>query len=103
MSSIVCPTCRTANEAGVPYCRMCAAPLGGGAPLGAGNTIVTGTPRIAGHVWIVGSGPECDIVVARPTVSRRHCRLMEMGGVFQIEDLGSRNGTYVNGTRIETP
>jgi adenylate cyclase len=39
----------------------------------------------------------CDIVLSDSTVSRRHARLVFANGVLQIEDLGSKNGTAVNG------
>jgi serine/threonine protein kinase len=53
--------------------------------------------------WIIGSGPQCTIVVANRTVSRRHCRLVESEGGYLLEDLGSTNGTFVNGIRIALP
>ena len=37
------------------------------------------------------------------SVSRRHARILVADGVATIEDLGSRNGTHVNGERIEKP
>jgi pSer/pThr/pTyr-binding forkhead associated (FHA) protein len=52
------------------------------------------------RTWIIGSGAGCDIVVAQPTVSARHCRLTEIPNGFLVEDLGSSNGTYVNLMRI---
>src|SRR5207302_2610513 len=50
--------------------------------------------------WLIGRGAGCDLVVAVDSVSTRHCRLTEAGGQFFVEDLGSSNGTYVNGIRI---
>jgi pSer/pThr/pTyr-binding forkhead associated (FHA) protein len=51
-------------------------------------------------VWVIGASPDCDIVVDVPTVSGRHCRLVQEPAGFLLEDLGSTNGTYVNGSRI---
>lgn len=42
-----------------------------------------------------------DIVVADPEVSRRHAAIREHGGGVAIEDLGSTNGTLVNGNKVE--
>lgn len=50
--------------------------------------------------WTIGSRPECSVVVDVPRVSGQHCRLVEEAGRFFLEDLGSTNGTYVNGVRI---
>jgi pSer/pThr/pTyr-binding forkhead associated (FHA) protein len=52
------------------------------------------------RTWMIGSAADCDLVVARPTVSGRHCRLTETTGGYLLEDLGSSNGSYVNGERI---
>jgi adenylate cyclase len=41
---------------------------------------------------------QCDIVLSHATVSRRHARIAFSGGELQIEDLGSTNGTEVDGT-----
>jgi class 3 adenylate cyclase len=43
---------------------------------------------------------QCDLVVAHPTVSRRHARLSFTSEALQIEDLGSTNGTSVNGAAL---
>jgi pSer/pThr/pTyr-binding forkhead associated (FHA) protein len=40
----------------------------------------------------------CDVVLSHPTVSRRHARLLLAGDILRIEDMGSTNGTSVNGT-----
>jgi ABC transport system ATP-binding/permease protein len=50
--------------------------------------------------WLVGSQDSCDLVVKHATVSGRHCRLLQAGSSFQLEDLGSTNGTFVDGHRI---
>jgi DNA-binding winged helix-turn-helix (wHTH) protein len=52
---------------------------------------------------IVGRGAESTLVIDATTVSRRHARITVTGGTIIIEDLGSTNGTHVNGIRIAGP
>lgn len=53
--------------------------------------------------WVIGTDATCDVVVGQPTVSSRHCRLSETPDGFLLEDLQSRNGTFVNGQRLHKP
>ncbi len=48
----------------------------------------------------IGKGPRNDIVIADPAVSTSHALLRAENGSYTIRDVGSRNGTYVNGERI---
>jgi DNA-binding response OmpR family regulator len=48
---------------------------------------------------VVGRAEECDIVLANAVVSRRQAVIALYGGEFRVRDLGSRNGTVVNGQR----
>lgn len=52
-------------------------------------------------VWIVGRSRACDVRLADPAVSARHARVACRGGRWTVADLGSTNGTWVNGARIE--
>ena len=52
---------------------------------------------------IVGRSPGADIVIGASYVSARHARFTLMGQNLFVEDLGSRNGTGVNGKRIAAP
>ncbi len=52
---------------------------------------------------VVGRAPECDIVIPDRQVSRRHARLIETAEGFLLEDLASKNGTYLNGHRVTSP
>lgn len=62
-----------------------------------------------GESWMIGPRPvvlgrslSCDIAIADPTVSRRHCELKLDGDGVVFRDLGSRNVTLVNGRAVET-
>lgn len=60
-----------------------------------GATIPLGGPRN-----VVGRAATCDVVISDPEVSRRHCAICIEGDEAWVEELGSLNGTYVNGNRI---
>jgi len=49
---------------------------------------------------LVGRHPACDVVVADPSVSRRHAQLTFRDGVWMLQDLASTNGTTVNGKPV---
>lgn len=52
---------------------------------------------------IIGRDETCDLVVAERQVSRQHARIRHEGGRHLLEDLGSKNGTFVNGQELEGP
>lgn len=59
-----------------------------------------GTQFALGTVARLGRDLDNDIVLADPTISGRHALLVRRDGAWWIEDLGSRNGTEVNRTRL---
>jgi hypothetical protein len=73
----------------------------GGAPVGSiflddGRRIEIGeTPLVIGRM------PECDVALSDPNVSRRHAEVRRQGTGFVVVDLGSTNGTRVNGAQIK--
>lgn len=52
---------------------------------------------------VLGRHPECQIVLDSGAVSRQHAKVVKRGEQFLIEDLKSRNGTFVNGRLIGEP
>lgn len=52
---------------------------------------------------VLGRLPDCDIQIDSNMVSRKHARVFSKGTDFLIEDLGSGNGTFVNGQKVEQP
>jgi serine phosphatase RsbU (regulator of sigma subunit) len=52
--------------------------------------------------YIIGRRSDCQIFVPDMRVSRQHARLWQDGEAWQIEDLGSNNGTFVNGNKVQT-
>jgi hypothetical protein len=69
--------------------------------------LVVRNGRLAGTVFdlpdtsVVGRHPSSDIFLNDITVSRRHAELRRAGTTYQVTDLGSLNGTYVNSERVE--
>lgn len=64
-------------------------PVGGGDPIPLLQPVLT-----------VGRRESCDIVLRFPNVSGIHCQLSLAEGFWHVKDLGSSNGTKVNGTRV---
>lgn len=52
--------------------------------------------------WVLGRASECAIQIDHVSVSRRHALLRDTNGVISIEDLGSKNGTRLQGRRVDS-
>lgn len=52
------------------------------------------------EVVTIGRGKECDLVLEDTVASRKHCQVRRWAGSFLLEDLKSKNGTYVNGNKV---
>lgn len=67
-------------------------------PLDQGKPIVLDKPIV-----LVGRHPDCDAVILHSRkISRKHCAVALVNNNFVVRDLGSMNGVWVNGTRVET-
>lgn len=56
--------------------------------------------KLDGGPLTVGRSEDCDVTLPLETVSGRHCRLYKKRCCWFVEDLGSRNGTRVNGRSV---
>src|SRR5438270_13880165 len=61
----------------------------------------TNTIKLNDGVTTIGRHDECQLRIKSSQVSRKHCELFEKKGLLLVKDLGSSNGTYVNGKRIQ--
>ncbi len=59
------------------------------------------TFRVQKEIVTIGRLAECDVVIADPGASRRHARIRFQDGVYLLTDLGSTNGTQVNGELVQ--
>jgi putative ABC transport system ATP-binding protein len=124
-----CHSCGQTNAPGATGCSRCGQPLGvyrsaavavgggGHSPGGAGaapndgmELVFLGAPSAGTRVplgaataFTLGRGPECTAVVDHPSVSRLHARIQRHDGAYWVEDLGSRNGTWVNDQAVNAP
>src|SRR5882724_3134306 len=64
-------------------------PLDGGAPV-----------EVVKDLTLVGRKEECDLRLDHKSVSKMHCVIVKTDGLLLLRDLGSTNGTRVNGTRV---
>ena len=56
---------------------------------------------IARDVTVIGRREDCDLRIPLGDVSRKHCRIVKDVDGVRLEDLGSSNGTFHNGNRIQ--
>jgi pSer/pThr/pTyr-binding forkhead associated (FHA) protein len=59
--------------------------------------------ELAGGLVLIGRGADCQLILDDDYVSTRHARIVSGDNGIYVEDLGSTNGTYVNGQRITAP
>jgi len=82
---MICTNCQKNNDDDAQFCVYCGSDV---------------RPMIRNKVWNVGGAPDNDIVQDYPMVSGHHCRIFSEGNKLTIQDLDSKNGTYINGKRI---
>ena len=65
-----------------------------------GTRLSVSAPKIGESIFI-GRDAETDLVLTDPKASRLHCKLVRQGSQWRVEDLGSSNGTFLNGEKIK--
>lgn len=56
---------------------------------------------ISRELTVIGRRQDCDLMIPLGEISRKHCRIIRDGDTLRLEDLGSSNGTFHNGRRIQ--
>jgi hypothetical protein len=115
----VCPQCGSANSADANFCSVCGAALErqdrteAHPVLNVGDddqpllVVIRGSNAGSRYaldqpVTTVGRDPGSTVFLDDVTVSRHHAEVRHEGARFVLADVGSLNGTYANGERIET-
>lgn len=122
MEELACPGCGHHNEIGANFCSLCGAVLAepelevhteSVPSLGVDDledppilVVVRGSNAgsrfaLTSSVVKIGRHPESEIFLDDVTVSRRHAEVRRTAGGYSVVDVGSLNGTYVNGSRVE--
>src|SRR3954463_12795889 len=58
--------------------------------------------KLSDGIFVVGRSRTCDLILPDSSVSRSHAELSVQGGLVRVNDLNSRNGTYVNENRVQS-
>ncbi|MBN1964002.1 MAG: FHA domain-containing protein [Anaerolineae bacterium] len=58
---------------------------------------------IDADTFIIGRGDECNLILNDRAISRQHCRITAREAGYWVEDLNSKNGTWVNDDPVEAP
>ena len=56
---------------------------------------------ISREMTVIGRRQDCDLMIPLGEISRKHCRIIREGDSLRLEDLGSSNGTFHNGRRVQ--
>ena len=121
VESSACPQCGSVNGAEANFCSVCGSPLArtdhdhteahpaihvgdDGQPMlvATRGSNVGSRFAVEGDVTTIGRHPESTVFLDDVSVSRRHAEVRRVEDHFTLSDVGSLNGTYVNGHRVDT-
>lgn len=107
---VTCPVCKTETSAIDGFCEECGFALEGAEAMQELPSLeVPELPTLvdaAGNVYTLRPGVNtvgrlnADLLLADPSVSRSHARILVQNGSVTVEDVGSTNGTFVNGQKL---
>lgn len=107
---VTCPVCKTETSAIDGYCEECGFALEGAEAVQEVPSLqMPELPTLvdaAGNVYTLRPGVNtvgrlnADVLLSDPSVSRSHARITVQNGTVTVEDVGSTNGTFVNGQRL---
>jgi pSer/pThr/pTyr-binding forkhead associated (FHA) protein len=107
---VTCPVCKTETSAIDGYCEECGFALEGAEAVQEVPSLqVSELPALvdaAGNVYTLRPGVNtvgrlnADVLLSDPSVSRSHARIIVQNSTVTIEDVGSTNGTFVNGQKL---
>ncbi len=105
---VQCPVCKTFNPAGMMFCVDCGLIFERALPDDAFGAPAIQLPMLVDsngrehpiRLGVNAVGREGDIAIPDPRISRRHAQVTSADGAFTIEDLGSTNGTTLNGAPV---
>jgi ABC-type multidrug transport system ATPase subunit/ABC-type transport system involved in multi-copper enzyme maturation permease subunit len=95
-------TCSTGLPAERPATVIAAKPAVAGGVTSASRREPSVIRRLPTKVLRIGRAPDNDVVISDLSVSRHHAELRKVGETYQIVDLDSHNGTFVNGQRVSS-
>jgi pSer/pThr/pTyr-binding forkhead associated (FHA) protein len=113
-----CPNCGRQFRPGAKFCSVCGTQIpqlpqvvrpsarSASPHLSTPPTLVTVDGRsfaLSARVVAIGRSSGCDVVLPDDTVSGRHAEISTDGAIYTVRDLGSRNGTWVNGQKVTAP
>jgi len=105
---VQCPVCKEFNPPGVKFCIECGLVFDRALPDDAFGAPAVQLPVLvdsSGREYVIREGPNRlgrtgDVPVEDPRVSRQHAQLEKDGQRFLVQDLGSTNGTFIEGSRL---